>query len=104
MRYFKIVENDKLIIVGTGVGGIEISESEYDDLIREIDAKIKFADKLYHNEITIDEVPEEWREDIIRRVDERIEADSMEPEPDIFDAINDLTTRLENVENTIVNS
>ena len=40
-------------------------------------------DKLYGGEITIDAVPAEWREEIQRRVDERIAAEGTAEEQDI---------------------
>lgn len=33
MRYYKIVVNGYLVAVGTGAGGIEITEHEYNDLL-----------------------------------------------------------------------
>lgn len=40
-------------------------------------------DKLYSGEITLDEVPADWQEEIQRRVDERIAADGSAEEQDI---------------------
>ena len=37
MRYFKIIKNNSLIAIGTGPGGVEITEAEYNaimDVIR----------------------------------------------------------------------
>jgi len=74
MRYYKrLDENDKLIIIGTGYGGIEITEEEYNTLLSEIRAKADLVDKLYSGAITIDDVPTGWQEEIQRRVNERIE-------------------------------
>lgn len=37
MRYYKIVDDDgDLLMIGTGLGGIEISEEEYNTLSDEI--------------------------------------------------------------------
>ena len=33
MRYYKIIDNVYLIAVGTGIGGTEITEAEYNNLI-----------------------------------------------------------------------
>ena len=83
MRYFKRYENDKLIAIGTGPGGTEITESEYNALLSEIREKAALVDKLYSGEITLDEVPADWQEEIQRRVDERIAAEGFAEEQDI---------------------
>jgi hypothetical protein len=76
MRYFAQYNNDnKLIAIGTGCGGIEITEEEYDRLLSEIREKAALVDSLYNGEITIDSVLAEWQEEIQRRVDERIAAE-----------------------------
>lgn len=72
MRYYVKYENDKLIAIGTGYGGIEITQEEYNTLLKEIRDKASLVDKLYSREIAINDVPEEWQEEIQRRVDERI--------------------------------
>lgn len=72
MRYYAQYENDKLIAIGTGHGGTEITKEEYDSLLAEIRTKAELVDKLYNNEIFISYVPTEWREEIQRRVAERI--------------------------------
>lgn len=76
MRYYaQYNEENKLLAIGTGPGGVEISKEEYDNLLTEIREKAALVDKLYKGEITIDEVPAEWQEEIQRRVDERIAAE-----------------------------
>lgn len=73
MRYYvQRNESGKLIAIGTGFGGTEITEAEYNALLSEIREKADLVDKLYSGEITIDEVPAEWQEEIQRRVDQRI--------------------------------
>lgn len=73
MRYYaQYNENGKLLAVGTGYGGVEITEAEYNALLSEIREKADLVDKVYSGEITIDEVPAEWQEEIQRRVDQRI--------------------------------
>lgn len=41
------------------------------------------VNRVYSGEITIDEVPADWQEEIQRRVDERIAADGIAEEQDI---------------------
>ena len=83
MRYYKRVYNDIVIAIGTGYGGTEITEAEYNALLSEIHEKAAFVNKLYSGEITIDEVPADWQEEIQRRVDERIAAEGSAEEQDI---------------------
>ena len=83
MKYFAQYENGILTAIGTGYGGTEITEAEYKALLSEIREKAALVDKLYSGEITIDDVPEAWREEIQRRVDERIAAEGSAEEQDI---------------------
>lgn len=69
MRYYAQYDNDKLIAIGTGLGGIEIAQEEYNTILAEIQAKARYVDKVYSGEITIEEVPAEWQEEVQRRVD-----------------------------------
>ena len=72
MRYYAQYKNKKLIAIGTGYGGTEITEEEYNILLAEIREKTSLVDQLYRKETTISDVPTEWQEEIQRRVDERI--------------------------------
>lgn len=73
MRYYaQYNDSGKLIAIGTGNSGTEITEEEYNTLLTEIRTKAALVDSLYSGEITIDDVPAEWRDEIRRRVDERI--------------------------------
>ena len=83
MRYYALYSDNKLIAIGTGYGGTEISEAEYNALLAEIREKADLVDKLYSGEITIADVPTDWREEIQRRVDERIAAEGAAEEQDI---------------------
>ena len=84
MRYFKKCNDcGKIIFIGTGPGGTEITESEYNTLLSEIREKADLVNKLYSGEITIGAVPVDWQEEIQRRVDERIAAEGTAEEQDI---------------------
>ena len=84
MRYYaQYNDSAALLAIGTGHGGTEITESEYNALVSEIREKATMVDKLYSGEITIDEVPSDWQEEIQRRVDERIAAEGSAEEQDI---------------------
>ena len=84
MRFFaQYNDSGALLAIGTGAGGVEITESEYNALLSEIREKVALVDKLYSGEITIADVPTEWQEEIQRRVDERIAAEGAAAEQDI---------------------
>ena len=84
MRYYaQYNDSGKLLAIGTGYGGEEITEAEYNALLSEIREKAALVNKLYSGEITIDEVPADWQEEIQRRVDERIAAEGSADEQDI---------------------
>ena len=83
MYYAQYNDSGKLIAIGTGPGGTEITEAEYNALLAEIREKADLVNRLYSGEITIDEVPTDWQEEIQRRVDERIAAEGSAEEQDI---------------------
>ena len=84
MRYYaQYNDTGKLVAIGTGYGGVEITEGEYNRLLAEIREKAALVDRLYSGEITIDDVPTDWQEEIQRRVDERIAAEGTAEEQDI---------------------
>lgn len=84
MRYYaQYNDTGKLVAIGTGYGGVEITEAEYNALLAEIREKADLVNQLYSGEITIDDVPSEWQEEIQRRVDERIAAEGLAEEQDI---------------------
>ena len=82
-HYAQYNDSGKLIAIGTGNGGTEITEAEYNALLSEIREKAALVDKLYSGEITIDDVPTDWQEEIQRRVDERVAAEGSAEEQDI---------------------
>lgn len=84
MRYYaQYNESNTLIAIGTGLGGVEITEAEYNRLLSEIREKAALVDQLYKGEITIDDVPTDWQEEIQRRVNEHIAAEGAADERDI---------------------
>ena len=89
MRYYaQYNDTGKLVAIGTGPGGTEITEAEYNTLLTEIRAKAQLVDDVYNGVKTLDDVPAEWRDEIQRRVTERQEAEQAEPEEtELEDAI-----------------
>ena len=82
-HYAQYNDSGKLIAIGTGNGGVEITEAEYNTLLAEIREKAALVEQLYNGEITIDDVPTEWQEEIQRRVNERIAAEGAAEEQDL---------------------
>lgn len=75
MRYYALYSNGALTAIGTGPGGQEITEAEYNALLAEIRSKAAYVEQLYNGEIAAADVPEEWRAEVERRVAERIAAE-----------------------------
>ncbi len=84
MRYYaQYNESGTLLAIGTGPGGTEITEEEYNTLLTMIREKAALANQLYNEEIAIGEVPMEWQEEIQRRVDERTAAEAEAAEQEV---------------------
>lgn len=84
IRYYaQYNESGKLLAIGTGAGGVEITEAEYNALLAEIREKAALVDKLYSGEITLADVPADWQEEIQRRINERITAEGAAAEQPI---------------------
>lgn len=67
----------------------EISAEEYSVLLAEIKAKAQLVDHICAGTATLDDCPEEWREEIAARVEAR--KNEPEPEPDAAEILNILT-------------
>lgn len=63
--------------------GIEITAEEYAAEIEIIKAKAEWTRKVFSGIANIEDVPDEWREEIQRRVDERIAAEGAVEEQDL---------------------
>lgn len=84
MRYYaQYNESGKLLAIGTGYGGTEITESEYNSILAMIREKAALVNQLYAGEITIGDVPLEWQEEIQRRVNDRVAAEEEAAEQEI---------------------
>lgn len=70
MRYYKLTDADRnLTAIGTGSGGTEITEEEYAELSAEITAKAALVAALAAGGITETDIREDWRDEIVRRVE-----------------------------------
>ena len=71
MRYYKMTDAyGNLKAIGTGDGGVEITEKEYAALSAEIAEKAALVAALAAGEITDAEICEDWRDEIVRRAGE----------------------------------
>lgn len=82
-KFAKYNESGKLVVIGIGAGGVEITETEYNEMLSMIREKAALVDKLYSGEITLYDIPVEWHEEIQRRVDERIAQEGAADEQEI---------------------
>ena len=65
MRYYKIIDSTgRLLAIGIGDDGEEITEAEYNALMAEIQAKWDYINKLADGTITANDVPAEWRTEV----------------------------------------
>lgn len=94
-HYAEYNDSGNLTGIGTGYGGVEITKEEYDRLLDEIRTKAAYVNKLYNGDISIDEVPVDWQEEIQRRVDERRAAEEAAAEEEI--SSDELMTMIEEV-------
>lgn len=100
MKFYAIYVDNELKSIGKVLYGdlakdLEITETEYNRLLAEIREKAALVDKLYSGEITIDNVPSDWQEEIQRRVNERIAADGEAAQQEISG--DELLTMIEEV-------
>ena len=71
LRYYKVVDTSgKLISIGTGSDGIEITAEEYEELSSEIKKKAELVSDLSAEKISEGEIREDWREEIVWRASE----------------------------------
>lgn len=61
MKYYKITPD----------GDVEITKEEYDAINAELREKSNFVRQLCDGEITLDDVPEDWRDEIQSRAEAR---------------------------------
>ena len=71
MRYYKMTDAEgKLTAIGTGDGGTEITAEEYTALSDEIAEKVKLVKALIVGCISVEDIREDWRVEIVRRAGE----------------------------------
>ena len=75
MRYYKTIDSTgRLLAIGIGDDGEEITEAEYNALMAEMQAKWDYISKLADGKITATDVPVEWRTEVQEAADAIIKA------------------------------
>ena len=74
MRYFaKYDQVGTLLAIGTGLGGVEITEGEYIEMLNVIREKAELVECVLAGMISYEDIPAEWRNEIKFRAAERLE-------------------------------
>ena len=76
MRYYARYENGKLIAIGTGYGGTELTRTDYYALLEEIRTKDALLNRLHTGKITANDLPKDWKEELLLRAAERAAAEA----------------------------
>lgn len=71
-KYAKYDADGALLGIGTGAGGVEISAEEYDRLLAKIRTIAEMTNAVYTGRITLDDVPDDLRQDVENRVNARM--------------------------------
>lgn len=75
MRYYAKHSNGKLVCIGIGSGGEEITEEQYYALRTEVHEKLRYTDLACKGEIELEDIPEKWRSEIENLVAEYNESE-----------------------------
>lgn len=79
MRYYIEYDNNgNIIAIGTGEDGIEITEEEYNTILAEFQLMNEYAQKVYLQYITLDEIPEKYKIKVENLVKELIAKEESE--------------------------
>ena len=61
MRYFAKYDQDgALLAIGTGLGGVEITEAEYSEMLNVIREKAELVECVLAGTISYEDIPAEW--------------------------------------------
>jgi hypothetical protein len=74
VRYFvKYNDDGTLLAIGTGLGGVEITEAEYGEMLEVIREKAALVECVLAGTISYEDIPADWRNEIKLRAAERLE-------------------------------
>ena len=65
MRHYALYDGEgRMVCIGRGPGGVEITKDEYESLSAQIEEKRELVMKLYRGEIALSDVPEGYRNEV----------------------------------------
>ena len=65
MRHYALYDGEgRMVCIGRGPGGVEITKDEYESLSAQIKEKSELVIRLYRREITLNDVPEGYRDEV----------------------------------------
>lgn len=65
MRHYVLYDGEgRMVCIGIGAGGVEITPDEYEALSAQIEEKSDLVVKLYRGEIALSDVPEGYRNEV----------------------------------------
>ena len=69
MRHYALYDGEgRMVCIGMGAGGVEITQDEYEALRAQIKEKNELVLRLYRGEIAPDDVPDGYRDEVVADV------------------------------------
>ena len=66
MRHYVLYDGEgRMICIGRGDGGVEITQDEYEALSMQLEEKNELVLRLYRGEIAPDDVPDGYRDEVV---------------------------------------
>ena len=66
MRHYALYDGEgRMICIGRGDGGVEITQDEYEALCAQLEEKNELVLRLYRGEIAPDDVPDGYRDEVV---------------------------------------
>ena len=66
MRHYVLYDGEgRMICIGRGEGGVEITQDEYEALCAQLEEKNELVLRLYRGEIAPDDVPDGYRDEVV---------------------------------------
>lgn len=92
MRHYVLYDGEgRMVCIGRGAGGVEITQEEYEALRAQIEEKSELVIKLYRGEIAPDDVPEGYRNEVVADAERMAEEQGEYHVNDIDEALAILT-------------
>lgn len=66
MRHYALYDGEgRMVCIGRGAGGVEITQDEYEALSAQLEEKNELVLRLYRGEIAPDDVPDGYRDEVV---------------------------------------